>query len=70
MSVFACRFCNSPSIRLSPNLRDEDDVHCNGCGRGLGSWMAFKRHVRSVKAKRSGTADGSRMVTDEATSVR
>ncbi|MBM1171287.1 hypothetical protein [Microvirga arabica] len=45
---FACGSCGSPSIRFPDDIHDAAELHCAGCGTGLGSWSAFKERARQV----------------------
>jgi hypothetical protein len=46
--AFACNSCGNPSIRLPDTIDDAAELHCAGCGIGLGSWASFKERTRQV----------------------
>ena len=45
---FACEWCASPSITFPDEIHDGAELHCAGCGSGLGSWYAFKERTRQI----------------------
>ena len=45
---FACDRCASPSITFPDEIHDAAELHCAGCGVGLGAWYAFKERTRQI----------------------
>jgi hypothetical protein len=59
MSEFSCKSCGSPAVELPSPLRLDAPVLCGGCGRGIGTWLAFQamacKEIEAAK-RRSGYA--------------
>jgi hypothetical protein len=63
---FACERCGSPSITFPDEIHDAAELHCAGCGSGLGSWYAFKERTRQIILKQihSGEISADRASSD------
>jgi hypothetical protein len=59
MGEFGCSSCGSPAVELPSPLRLDAPVLCGGCGRVIGTWLAFQamacKEIEAAK-RRSGYA--------------
>lgn len=61
---FHCEDCGSPGVSIPQALTDASVVSCDHCGRTIGSWAEYRRHVgqalraeQARKARRLVVAD-------------
>lgn len=61
---FHCEDCGSPGVSIPQALTEASVVSCANCGRRIGSWAEYRRHVdqalraeQATKARRVVVAD-------------
>ncbi len=42
---FHCEDCGSPGVSIPQALTDASIVSCGNCGRRIGSWAEYRRHI-------------------------